>query len=204
MPNPSLKPESNWTFEIGANYQMTNYINLDAALFNNEYYDFIEPTVDPIDGYVHFENVTRARIQGFEINSNSSFLDNRLNLTLSYTYLWARDLQLNQALKYRPRHMALASLDYTIGDFDIGADFRYSSKVEQMDFELVSLGVVKDGTKRVDIQVLDLRAGYNLKQFGIPAKVYLNVNNVFNYNYVELIANIAPIRNYSLSMEFLF
>ncbi len=203
-PNPNLKPETNWTFEVGANYQLNNYINLDAALFDNEYYDFIEPTVDPNDGFVHFENVTRARIQGLEFNSNYSFFNNSLKLTLNYTYLWARDLQLNQALKYRPRHMALASLDYSIGNFDFGADFRYSSRVEEMDFELVSLGVVKDGTKRVDVQVLDVRAAYNLSLFKIPAKIFLNVNNVFNYNYVELIANIAPIRNYSLSMEFLF
>ncbi len=203
-PNPNLKPESNWTFEVGANYQLTNNINLDAALFDNEYYDFIEPTVDPTDGFVHFENVTRARIQGFEFNSNYSFFENHLRLSLNYTYLWARDLQLHQALKYRPRHMALASVDYSIGNFDFGADFRYSSKVEEMDFELVTLGVVKDGRKRVDIQVLDLRADYNLKHFGIPAKIFFNVNNVFNYNYVELIANIAPIRNYSLSMEFVF
>ncbi len=203
-PNPNLKPESNWTFEIGANYQLTNYINFDAAVFDNEYYDFIEPTVDPADGFVHFENVTRARIQGLEFNSNYSFLDNRLKFSLNYTYLWARDLQLNQPLKYRPRNMALASVDYSIDNFDFGADFRYSSKVEEMDFELVTLGVVKDGTKRVDIQVLDLRASYNLNHFGIPAKVFFNVNNVFNYNYVELIANLAPIRNYSLSMEFLF
>ena len=203
-PNPNLKPESNWTFEVGANYQLTNDIDLDAALFDNEFYNFIEPTVDPADGFVHFENITRARIQGLEFNSNYSFLDDRIKLSLNYTYLWARDLQLHQALKYRPRHMALASLDYSIGNFDFGADFRYSSKVEQMDFELVSLGVVKDGRKRVDIQVLDLRAAYNLNHFGIPARVFLNVNNVFNYNYVELIANIAPIRNYSLSIEFMF
>lgn len=204
VPNYDLKPETNWSFEVGANWQINNYIDLDAAIFNNEYYNFIEPNFVSNSLFAQFQNITRARIQGFEFNSSSTFFDDRLKLELSYTYLWARDLDLNQALKYRPRHLALASLDYTLGDLDIGADFRYSSKVEQMDFELVSLGVIKDGTKRVDIQVLDLRAGYNLNQFGIPAKIYINANNIFNYNYVELIANIAPIRNYSISMEFLF
>ncbi|MCL5030495.1 MAG: TonB-dependent receptor [Bacteroidetes bacterium] len=203
-PNPNLKPETNWTFEVGANYQVTNFIDFDAAIFQNEYYDFIEPGIDPKDGLAYFANITRARIQGFEFNSNYSFFDDRLKLSLNYTYLWARDLQLHQALKYRPRHMAYARLDYYIFNLDLGADFRYSSKVEQMDFELVNLGVVKDGTKRVEIKVLDLRAGYDLNSFGFPVKVYLNVNNVFNYNYVELIANLAPIRNYSLSAEFLF
>jgi outer membrane receptor for ferrienterochelin and colicins len=210
-PNPNIKPETNWTFEAGANYQLLsaaagflNAVNFDAAFFQNEFYDFIETTVDPNDGLVFFSNVTRARIQGFEFNSEYSFLNNQLRLTLNYTYLWARDLQLNEPLKYRPRHTAIASLDYYFSNFNIGADYRYSSKVDDMDFILVSLGVVKDGTKFAEIRVLDLRAGYDLKSFNIPAKIFFNVNNVFNYNYVELIANLAPIRNYSLSAEFLF
>jgi len=210
-PNPLLKPETNWTFEAGGNFQLLNsefglcnYADVDAAVFQNEFYDFIEPSVDPSDGLVFFSNVTRARIQGFELNTDYAFLDNKLKLSLNYTYLWARDLQLNQALKYRPRHMAYASLDYYISNFNLGADYRYSSKVEEMDFELVNLGVVKDGNMRVEIKVLDLRAGYNLNSIGIPAKIFFNVNNVFNYNYVELLANLAPIRNYALSAEFLF
>jgi outer membrane receptor protein involved in Fe transport len=203
-PNPNLKPETNWTFEFGINYQLTNFINLDGALFQNEFYDFIEPNVDPKDGLVYFDNVTRARIQGFEFNTNYSFLNDKLKLSLNYTYLWARDLQQNSPLKYRPRNMAYASLDYSFFNFDVGADYRYSSKVEEIDFELINLGVVKDGDKRVDIKVLDLRAGYKLKILRVPAKIYLNVNNVFNYNYVELIGNLAPIRNYALSFELLF
>jgi iron complex outermembrane receptor protein len=203
-PNPNLKPETNWTFEFGINYQLTNFIILDGALFQNEFYDFIEPSIDPKDGLVYFDNVTRARIQGFELNTNYSFLKDKLKLSLNYTYLWARDLQQNTALKYRPRNMAYVSLDYSFPNFDIGADYRYSSKVEEIDFELINLGVVKDGGKRVGIKVLDLRAGYKLKILSIPAKIYLNVNNVLNYNYVELIGNLAPIRNYALSFELLF
>ncbi len=202
-PNPNLKPETDWTFELGMNYQVLNNINLDASIFQNEYFDFIEPGVSP-DGTVYFDNITRARIQGFEVNTNYSFLNNKLKLSLNYTYLWARDLQQNTPLKYRPRHMAFASVDYSFLNFNVGADFRYSSKVEEIDYELVNLGIVKDGNKRVDIQVLDLRAGYNLNILSIPAKINFNVNNVFNYNYVELIGNLASIRNYTLSFELLF
>ncbi len=203
-PNPNLKPETNWTFELGANYQAAENINLDAAIFQNEFKNFIEPSIDPKDGLVYFDNVTRARIQGLELNTNYSFLKNKLKLSLNYTYLWARDLQQNTPLKYRPRHMAYASLDYSFLNITVGADYRYSSKVEQIDFELIKLGVVKDGNKRVEIKVLDLRAGYKLNILSIPAKINFNVNNVFNYNYVELIGNIAPIRNYALSFELLF
>ncbi|MHB8580465.1 MAG: TonB-dependent receptor [Ignavibacteriaceae bacterium] len=201
-PNPAIKPETNWNVEIGANYQITRNSNFDAAIFQNEFYDFIEPTVDSKDGLVFFSNVTRARIQGAELNWNNSFWNNKLNMSLNYIYLWARDLQLNQDLKYRPRNSVTASLDYLFNNFDFGADFRYWSKVEEMDFELVNLGVLKDGMLRVPVYVLDLRAYASLDIFGIPGKLSLNANNILNYNYVELIGNLAPIRNYSVGLGF--
>ncbi|MHB1688197.1 MAG: TonB-dependent receptor [Ignavibacteriaceae bacterium] len=203
-PNPSIKPETSWDIELGANYQITNFANIDAAIFQNEFFDFIEPTVDPKDGLIFFSNVTRARIQGAELNLNNSFFDDKLSMSLNYIYLWARDLQLNQALKYRPRNSVTASLDYLMNNFDFGADFRYWSRVEEMDFELVDLGILKDGRNRVAVYVLDLRASSSLNLFGIPAKISLNANNILNYNYVELIGNLAPIRNYSIGLEFFF
>ena len=203
-PNPSIKPEKNWTAEIGVNYQTAYWVNLDAAVFQNEFYDFIEPGVDPADGLVQFSNITRARIQGLEFNSNFNFFKNHIKLSIDYTYLWARDLTKHQALRYRPRNSVTSSLDFNFDNIDAGADFRYWSKVEQMDYELVNLGILKDGRVRVPVYVLDLRASYNLVKVGLPAKVYFNINNVLNYNYVVLIGNLAPVRNYSLSMEFLF
>ncbi len=204
VPNPKLKPEKNWTFEVGANYRLNSIINLDAAVFQEEYYNLIEPGVNASGRAFSFNNVTRARIQGFEAGTNYSFFEDKVKLSINYTYLWARDLQQNTALKYRPRNSVLAGLDYFYNNFDIGADFRYSSKVEEMDYELVSLGTIKDGRHHVEIRVFDMRAGYNFESVGFPAKVYFNVNNVFNYNYVELIANLSPIRSFSLNAEFLF
>ena len=71
-----------------------------------------------------------------------------------------------------------------------------------MDFELVDLGLLKDGRDRVEVYVLDLRAASNLMIIGLPVRASFNVNNILNYNYVELIGNLAPIRNYSISLEF--
>ncbi len=203
-PNPDLKPEHNFNVEVGANYQLNSFINLDLALFQNEFYDFIEPGVNPADGRFFFGNITRARIRGIEFETEAGLLNDRLQLSADYTYLWARDLQKGTQLKYRPLNNVTLRADYKFGIFSAGADFRYHSKVEQMDFELVDLGVVRDGRLRVPVYVLNLRAGCDFREFGIPGRAYLNANNVLNYNYVELMANIAPIRNFSLSLEFLF
>ncbi len=203
-PNPNIKPEHNFTFEIGANYQLWSNLNIDAAAFNNEYYDFIEPEllVDSLGtSFGRFDNISRARIQGFEIDTKYNIIPENLNLSLSYTYLWTRDLNSNKALKYRPRHMFYANLDYKFSAFEFGADFRYLSRVEEID-DLSKF--ITDGNQRVAIYFLDLRAGYNFMAFDVPGRLFINVNNVLNYYYVELIGNMAPIRNASLSLELFF
>ena len=201
-PNPDLKSETNFTFEFGADYVPVDNLKIDAAVFQSEYYDFIEPRIDPADGYAVFSNVTRARIQGFETDMKSDLFNKFIRITLSYTYLWARDLNKQKALKYRPRHIFVGSLDYYLGSLNLGSDFRYWSRVEEIDDELVR--IVNDGDLRVPAYVLDLRASYDFNTIGIPASVFLNADNVLNYNYVELIGNLKPVRNYSLSIQFSF
>lgn len=201
-PNPELKSETNFTFEFGANYLPFNALSLDAAVFQSEYYDFIEPRIDPADGLAVFSNVTRARIQGFETDIECGLFNNAINLNFSYTYLWTRDLNKQKALKYRPRHIFLGKVDYYLGSLNLGADFRFWSRVEEIDDELVR--IINDGDLRVAVYALDLRASYNFNPMDIPITVFLNADNVLNYNYVELIGNLKPIRNYSLSLQFSF
>jgi iron complex outermembrane receptor protein len=202
-PNLDLKPETNLSFEAGINYSPSELLTFDAAIFQNEFYDFIVPSIDPKDGLVFFNNVTRARIQGFEIGTDF-YLSENFRFNLSYTFLWSRDIERKNALKYRPRHMGIASAVYSILNIETGIDFRYFSRFDEIDNELVELGLVPDGDKRVDSYVVDLRAGYNFISSGAPLRIFFNAKNIFNYNYVELIGNIAPIRNYSISAELLF
>ncbi|HSP86622.1 MAG TPA: TonB-dependent receptor [Ignavibacteriaceae bacterium] len=200
-PNPNIKSETNFTVEAGINYKTFYPVTFDLALFHSEFYDFIEPGIDPVDELIIFDNVTRARIQGFEFQSLFDLKEINTNITLSYSYLWARDVDENKALKYRPRHTFNGKIDFSLQSILAGADFRYSSRVEEIDEELINLGLIPDGKLRVEIIVLDLRAGYSFKLGEIPLRVFLNVNNILNYNYVELIGNLEPIRNLSLSLE---
>jgi len=105
-PNPYLQPESNLTFEFGVNYEVISQLNIDFAVFQNEYYDMIEPSFDPSDNKVRFDNVVRARIQGYEVNTLVQIIPDEMSFTIGYTYLWARDLENNIALKYRPREQS--------------------------------------------------------------------------------------------------
>ncbi len=203
-PNPELKAENSYSIEAGVKHYFSENFNIDFALFNNEYFDMIEPRFDPRDGELFFDNVTRARIQGFEFNTTSAFFSQSVKLNIGYSYLWARDVEKNTPLKYRPRHSVVAGIDFSKSVYEFGFDFRYLSKVEKIDDELIELGLVPDGDKIVEIIVMDARIGANLFAYNIPLRVFLNAKNVLNYNYVEMIGNIAPIRNFSLNLEFFF
>ena len=117
-----------------------------------------------------------------------------------------RDIEKNKSMKYRPRNTVYTNLRFTPAQFEFGVDFRYWSRVEEIDFALTEppLALVVDGEQRVPAYITDLMAGCNFFIMNIPAKVYINAKNIFNYNYVEFIGNLAPIRNYSLSFELFF
>ena len=200
-PNPDLQSETNLTFEVGVNYEVMEQLNVDFAVFNNEYYDMIEPGVDPTDNKVKFDNVVRARIQGFEASTLIRIIPNEMTFTIGYTYLWARDLENNIALKYRPRHTLYSGFEYWKWNFNLGINFRYWSEVEEIDDELVDLGIIKDGELRVPVFVTDLRVAYNFREMGLPVDIYLNIKNLTNYNFIELIGILRPVRNYSLGFN---
>ncbi|MGB5287704.1 MAG: hypothetical protein WBN42_04390, partial [Ignavibacteriaceae bacterium] len=115
-----------------------------------------------------------------------------------------RDLETDLALRYRPRHIFYSSLDFRKWNFEFGVNFRYTSRVEEIDEELIDLGIVVDGDLRVPIYTTDLKLGYNFLSLGLPLNLYLNVKNIFNYNYVELIGNLRQLRNYSVGLNLAF
>lgn len=200
-PNPEIKPESNLTTEIGINFIPANIIELDFAAFHNEYYDMIEAGIDPQDGLAVFENVVRARIQGFEFNTVINLIPGNVKMNFGYTYLWARNIETGTALKYRPRHSFVSGINLNKWNIGLGINFRYSSRVEEIDDDLVNLGIVTDGELRVPVYLTDINLSFKLIFVGLPVEIYLNIKNIFNYNYIELIGNLRPIRNYSLGFN---
>jgi iron complex outermembrane receptor protein len=197
VPNPELLPERSLSGEIGARIPISMYGLLDAAIFQSDYWNMIEPEFTS-NGQIEFENVTRARVQGYEIDASSSIGTDFLTLSASYTYIYPRDIFANAILKYRSREILYASADFSRSIFRASADFRYLSKFENYDEQLVQAGIVKDGDQRVPAYVTDVRAGFDFTLIGYPVEVNFVVNNLFEYYYVEIIGNIAPIRNYSI------
>ncbi len=199
--NPNLTYETSFSFEVGMHYMMRD-ISLDAAFYQNEFKNFIEPNFTENGNDIQFINIPEARIQGLELVSDWNIIPSTLTFSIGYNYMWSRDIAKNKSMKYRPRNTVYTNLRVYPNQFELGIDFRYLSRTEEID--PLMLLIVVDGDMRVPIYVTDLMAGYNFFIMNVPAKVFINAKNIFNYNYTEFIGNLAPIRNYSLSFELFF
>lgn len=203
--NPNLTAETSMSFEIGCNYQPAAEYSFDLSLYLTNYNDYIEANLANT-GDIQFLNVPRARIEGLEFGSDLYIIPDLIKINVGYNFMWAKNLTDDKFLKYRPKNSLNCQIRLTPYPFDFGINFRYASRVDEIDDIITKppFEIVKDGYKRVPIYVTDISIGYNFLLNTVPAKIYLNAKNIFNYNYVEFIGNIAPIRNYSVSFELFF
>jgi outer membrane receptor for ferrienterochelin and colicins len=200
VPNPALVPERSLAAEMGVNQVLGDVALIDAALFQTDFTNLIEAGFNDI-GQGQFQNVTDARIRGAELAVSLSLLRRLLFLSVGYTYVDPKDLTTGEVLKYRPRHLVYVTAAVTVGEFEFGADYRHLSRVEAIDEEFVTLGIIKDGGTRVPVNVVDLRARWSPGIAGLPISLLVNVNNVLQYNYIELIGNLGPPRTVLVTLE---
>src|SRR6266511_3874003 len=125
VPNPTLRPETAWSFEIGhISAPLFRFMRVDAAVFWTEARDLIEPRIILIPGppdtiKIQLQNVVRARIAGFDASFIAAPIPDRLIATLGYTYLDTRRRLAGDStegpLAFRPRHLLTLGADYTLG-----------------------------------------------------------------------------------------
>ena len=202
VPSLSLNPEHSWTYEVSGTHAVTEHLQFDVAFFHSDFYDLIEPHVFS-DSLVkiNFRNITQARIQGFETSIRTKLFDHTLSVDGHYNYNWAIDRNTNLFLRFRPRHIASVNTSFEYSSFMLGADYRFISRVERIDEQLVDLAPIVNGRQRVDIHVVDARLIVNLMDLGLPMRGALNVKNALGYNYNELIGNVSPPRQFVVSLE---
>jgi outer membrane receptor for ferrienterochelin and colicins len=204
VPNKNLKPERSYSYEVGISQALGNFGTFDAAAFQSDYWDLIEVGLDVSSSglpVVQWRNVTRARVQGYETSLKLFPFNGNLLCNVGYTYVYPRDITANDILKYRPRHVFYADATLRLTPLFVGGDYRYVSRVENIDVELVNLGIIPDGDQRTPIHCANFRIGADFALGGTSLTATFNVNNALQYNYVELIANMAPPRTYVFSLE---
>jgi iron complex outermembrane receptor protein len=204
-PNPDLQPEKGYSVEIGGGYQ-TPLVSFDGAIFYSRFNELIEPgfVTSSSSAYIQFRNITKAEIFGHEeVVEFAPFENESLKLRVGYTYIYPHDITKNEILNFRPRHLVQSRIETKLLDFDASADFRYISRYESVDSVLIQQ--VPDGDARVNAYILDARIGYSFEKIlNMPLRLSFQVQNLLNYYYVEIVGNMAPLRNFTLKLETYF
>ena len=198
VPNNNLKPEKSFSTEFGLNQILSQQAFFDAAIFYSTYHNLIEARFTP-QQVAQFQNVTRAYITGFELLMHYEIWSKMIGITVSFSQMKPWDEEKQKYLSFRPKYLLYTNTHCNLGFLSIGIDYRYIGRYEQIDDLLASL--IEDGTERVPVQVVDCRIQSNLRLSGIPLIIALQINNILQYNYTELIGTIAPTRQFILTLE---
>lgn len=188
VPNPDLTAERSWSYEMGLNQVLGQNMLLDLAFFSTDYWNLIEGQPDETNT-IQFDNLTRARISGAEISLRTSWWQRILGFDVSYTFMEPRDLTLEKMLAYRPQHLLTTSLSVNIGPVGLNADYRYASRIDEV--------LIYPEDDRVAQKLADVRLSYDWYNYQFS----FDVDNIFNYNYVPVERNIAPIRKFMLTLS---
>ena len=129
--NAALQPERSRSYELGAGFEGAN-AGFKLTAFRRDTEDLIVFVNLPVSPYGTYDNIGRARAQGFEAEAH---VDVRAGLALgaAYTLLDTEDrtpgsASRGNALSRRPRHALTATADWqVIEGLSLGADLRVVS-----------------------------------------------------------------------------
>lgn len=207
-PNQNMRSERSWSFEVGGKQAFSLFgqdWTMDGAVFNNEFTDLVEPRLpSATNPQIQFINITRARITGIEVGITGWLPERIAGFETSLTLMSPMDLGLNQILKYRSTTLWYSRLIVPLnfvaaGAFQLQADYRFQSRFDEIDDLSIA---IRDATARVPIHVVDARLIVNMLNLaGLPALVTLNVRNLLDYYYTEIIGNLAPTRHFTVQVD---
>ena len=203
-PNPNLRPERNITVEAGYRRNFGEIGFLDFSLFQNDYWDLIDPQLISDVPEVQFRNITRAQIRGVDLSQVVQF-GRQWRLEWGYTYIKTKDLSrlpdgtkgpdYGKEIKYRPNHLLYVHTEYHRGRAVLGADFRYISKVRRVD----RLTNIPDITLQVPAYIVDTQATYRWRKWTVG----FFVKNLLQYYYLQSPGNLGDLRNYTVQIGYL-
>ena len=204
VPNPNLQAERNRAFETGFQQNFfTGKLVLNATYFNNLLHDQIEfITINPMTFVGQYINLERSLAHGAEVELQAR-LNSKLSWNASYTYTSTEILQApagtfppfatGDPLLRRPRHSAATLLSYLGRRW--GANLGGSFVGRRPDSDFFGFNI-------------DHAAGYVLVNAGGWYQVnsrmaaYVNVENVLNQHYNEVVGYPALRANFRAGMRF--
>lgn len=161
-PNPDLKPETSKTYELQWRGEFDE-AQLEAALYRTDLKDMIAP------GGTRMENVSQARINGFEASAARELLGWQASLGVSI--IDPRDRDSGHTLARRAKRTLSIELDRTFGALSAGAGWHVSS---------ARYDTIANTRELSGYGIFDLRAAW---QSHPELRWEAKVNNLFDRDY---------------------
>lgn len=191
--NPDLKPEKSRGGDIGLLIESNNgKHSLDITYFNRQITDLITSN----STYTQSINLNgKNKASGVEIGYNGQ-LTEQLSLYANYTYTKAEDSQ-GEQLARRPKHQANAGINYQINDaWSSNANIEYVGK--RLNNYYNSATYQSTAVDMPSYAVVNIGTHYQINK---NMALYLNVNNVFDKSYENVIGYSQPGRSFYLGFK---
>lgn len=186
--NPELKPEENQTLEGGIEFQ-TSQFRWSALYFNREEENFIDYVMNSQTGEWMYSNVDdRFTVHGVEVEASYNPIS-KLLLTANYTFTENRD----KVVLRIPKHKINAGIDFQLfSTTALGLSYQYTGARLDTDF---------DTFENVELDTFSLLNFTANHQFSDRFTVFLNLDNITNEDYQELVGYTTRGRNIRLGFR---
>ncbi len=183
--NPELLPESGWSEELSLAYQLekkTLQTKVSLTAFNRQIDNWILWSIREGQVFWSANNITRVWSRGLEprLSMSYAFSDLKLSLRGGYDYIRSTNqvalerpsLDAGQQLVYNPTHQAFGSIALTWKGLHFAYQHNYTGAANG----------VSDPLEAFQVGQIRLQYAGAFKQY--RAKLYFNLNNVWDADYI--------------------
>ena len=191
--NADLKPEENSTIEVGAEVSIKGKALISVVYFTRDEKNFID-FVDLGSWVYQYKNIDESfTASGLELTANYKFTKTlTLNANATYT-------KVEENLRLRiPEFKANTRLDYQVCD-NIFMSLSYQFNDDRTDSVYNSTTFMNDEITMESYSLLDFYVSHNLIHNKL--KLFANVTNILNEDYVELYGYSTKGRNINMGFN---
>jgi iron complex outermembrane receptor protein len=199
--NPDLKPEESRTFDIGFSiydFEINSFMDFNIDV--NYYNVFTKNRIFwvPFAGSLWKpKNVKNVESKGLESFINLNLFDKMFDLNFSYTYTNAvnstkGDINEGKLIPFIPEHNVSSGLVFNYDPLTLGFSFRFLSSTYSEESN--------NRLSKIDYYHLaDAFIQLKLKIYNISSNLRLEVNNLYNSEYVVIPYYPTPLRDFKFS-----
>ena len=208
--NPDLRTENGYTYDAGVTFGITKSwltLNAEATFYKSDINDWII-WLPSFKGFWTPKNVKKVKGTGVELKGSTKMTFNEVTLTADANWAWTRsinhgdpanwaDESIGKQLVYIPEYSA--SVMGRIAWRNYGFTYKFNYYSERFTTSN------NDASSKIGIigayYMNDIALDYSLKLRWADISIKLNINNLFNEEYVSILSRPMAGINYNLFLE---